>query len=52
MIRVFEGMATNYDSSDIKPGVSEIQINCNGYKRGEISVRRGLREIEFTDDED
>lgn len=46
-IRDFQGMASNFDPSDIKPGVSQKQLNVNGYYRGKIEVRLGLREIEY-----
>ena len=46
-IRDFRGMASNVDPNDFQPGFSEVQINVNGFKRGELQVRRGLREIEF-----
>lgn len=50
-IKDFRGMATNPDPTDLQPGVAEIQVNCNGYRRGQIEVRHGLRELEFEDDE-
>jgi hypothetical protein len=46
-IRDFQGMASNMDPTDIKPGTSQLQVNVNGYKRGQLEVRRGLREITF-----
>lgn len=50
-IKDFRGMATNPDPTDLQPGIAELQINCNGYRRGQIEVRRGLREVTFEDDE-
>ena len=46
-IRDFQGMASNFDPTDIKPGVSEIQVNVNGYHRGQLEIRLGLRELEY-----
>lgn len=40
-------MGSNYDPKDLPPGLSKIQINVNGYRRGELQVRRGLREVTF-----
>jgi hypothetical protein len=47
LIRDFRGMASNFDPSDIQPGTSQLQINVNGLKRGQLEVRHGLREIRF-----
>ena len=49
--RDFRGMASNVDPTDLQPGFSTIQINVDGRVRGELEVRRGLREFTF-DDED
>jgi len=46
-IKDFRGMGSNYDPKDLPPGLSKIQINVNGYRRGELQVRRGLREVTF-----
>lgn len=51
-IKDFQGMGSNFDPTDLNPGVSEVQINVNGFRRGQLEVRRGLREITFEDDED
>lgn len=51
MISNFQGMVTNVDPADLKPGQSEVQINLNGLKGGELNVRRGLRALQF-DSED
>jgi hypothetical protein len=51
-IKVFEGMASSFDPTDLNPGVSEIQINVNGFAKGKLEARRGLREITFEADED
>lgn len=48
-IKDFRGMGSNYDPKDLPPGVSQLQINVNGYQRGELVVRRGLREVTFED---
>ncbi len=46
-IKQFAGMATNVDRTDIKPGVSVIQVNVNATKVGQIEVRGGLRPLRF-----
>jgi hypothetical protein len=46
-IKDFRGMASNVDPTDLQPGFAEIQVNVNGYQRGQLEVRRGLREVEF-----
>lgn len=46
-VKDFRGMGSNYDPKDLPPGLSKIQINVNGYRRGELQVRRGLREVTF-----
>lgn len=50
-IEDFQGMVTNTDPADLKPGQSRLQINLSGLKRGELALRRGLRPLEF-DSED
>lgn len=50
-IRDFQGMASNVDPTDFKPGFSSVQINVDGRTRGVLEVRRGLKVIVF-DDED
>ena len=51
-ISAFKGMATNPDSSDLQPGVAELQVNVNGMRQGMLEVRRGLREIVFEESDD
>lgn len=46
-IRDFKGMASNYDPNDITPGTSQEQININGLQRGQLEVRRGMRQLTF-----
>lgn len=46
-IQNFRGMASNIDPNDVQPGFSEVQINVNGLRAGELAVRRGLREVVF-----
>jgi hypothetical protein len=46
-IRDFQGMASNFDPTDIQPGVSQLQINVSGNQRGKLEVRQGLRELIF-----
>jgi hypothetical protein len=48
-IRDFKGMASNYDPNDIDPGTSQEQVNINGLQRGQLEVRRGLRQVTFED---
>jgi hypothetical protein len=50
-IRDFLGMASSVDPTDIKPGVSQLQVNVNGYHRGKLEVRLGLRELEYDTEE-
>ena len=49
-IRNFEGMASNADPADIKPGISQVQVNVNGLKTGQLEVRRGLRPLQFDEE--
>jgi len=49
-IRDFRGMASNYDPNDIVPGSSQFQINVNGLQRGQLEIRRGMREVTFEED--
>jgi hypothetical protein len=51
-IKEFQGMASNFDPSDLNPGVSQVQVNVCGLRKGTLEVRRGLREVTFQDDED
>lgn len=46
-IRDFNGMASNVDPTDLKPGISQRQVNVNGLQRGQLEVRRGLRRVDF-----
>jgi hypothetical protein len=50
-IKDFRGMASNVDPTDLQPGYSQIQFNVNGFQRGQLEVRRGLREVEFEAEE-
>lgn len=47
----FSGMASNVDPTDVQPGVSRLQVNVHSIRRGELAIRRGLRELSF-DEED
>lgn len=49
-IKDFRGMASNYDPNDITPGSSQLQVNINGQQRGQLEIRRGLREVAFEAD--
>jgi len=49
-IRDFRGMASNYDPNDIVPGSSQLQININGLQRGQLEIRRGMRQVVFESD--
>jgi hypothetical protein len=51
-IEDFQGMATNADPTDLPPGLSAEQVNVNGLKRGELSLRRGLRPLTFDAEDD
>ena len=46
-IKDFRGMASNFDPNDISPGTSQVQTNVNGLQRGQLEVRRGMREVTF-----
>lgn len=46
-IAVFSGMVSNVDPNDLQPGYSQLQINIAGLQRGQLEVRRGLRELLF-----
>lgn len=50
-MRQFLGMASNVDPRDLKPGVSQVQINVAVIRPGELVVRRGLRELTFDSDD-
>jgi len=45
----FRGMSSNYDPNDIVPGTSQFQVNVNGLQRGQLEIRRGMREVTFED---
>ncbi len=43
----FSGMFSNIDPVDLQPGQSEVQVNVMILRPGELTVRRGLRELTF-----
>ena len=47
LIDRFQGMVSISDPADIRVGQSQFQINVNTNRYGELTVRRGLREIAF-----
>ena len=49
-IKDFSGMASNMDPNDLKPGVSRQQVNVNAVQRGQLEVRRGMRQVTFEEE--
>lgn len=47
LITDFPGLVNNADKRDLPPGVAEEQVNAQSRVRGELTVRRGLREVTF-----
>ena len=45
IVQRFEGLASSVDRDDLKTGLAVEQVNCYGRRFGELSPRRGLREI-------
>lgn len=45
VIQRFEGLASTVDRDDLRLGLATEQVNCYGRRLGELSPRRGLREI-------
>lgn len=43
----FDGVALSVDPSDMAVSFSAQQVNCHSRRWGELSVRRGLRELEY-----
>lgn len=50
-IRTFRGMVSNADQHDLQPGQAKVQVNVASTKLGELSIRRGLRELSFDADD-
>jgi hypothetical protein len=46
----FTGMVSNVNPKDLRPGQAALQINVTAIRHGELSVRRGLRELTFDTD--
>lgn len=46
-IRAFQGMSSNTDPHDLRPGQSAKQVNVAAVKLGELNVRRGLKELVY-----
>ncbi len=47
----FPGMFTNIDPRDLPDGGAEEQVNATSVRLGELSVRLGIREVTFQEDE-
>ncbi len=47
----FPGMFTNVDPRDLPEGGAEEQLNATSMRLGELSVRLGIREVTFQEDE-
>lgn len=45
----FPGMMVNVDPRDFPEGASEDQVNACSLKVGELTVRGGIRAVEFED---
>lgn len=43
----FVGMVSNLNKRDLRPGQSSLQVNVTAVRHGEMTVRRGLRELTF-----
>lgn len=43
----FPGLVTNVDPRDLAAGAAEEQVNIACVEPGEITTRRGLREVQF-----
>jgi len=48
-IDTFTGLVTNADESSMPPGGTKIQLNATLISAGEVSVRKGMREVTFTE---
>lgn len=47
LITDFPGLVNNADKRDLPPGVAEEQTNAQSRTRGELTIRRGVREVTF-----
>ncbi len=43
----FEGLVSAMDPDDLSPSNASMQINCHARRFGELTQRRGLREITY-----
>lgn len=43
----FPGLVNNADARDLPPGTAELQVNLLSRIMGELTVRRGVREVTF-----
>lgn len=43
----FEGLYSNYDPHDVRPGQAQVQVNCTSDKAGQLVTRPGLLELSF-----
>lgn len=46
-IRDFPGLASRVDPNDVLPGAATVQINVTCVTPGALSVRGGLRPVQF-----
>ena len=49
-MRSFGGMASNIDPNDLAPERATLQVNITTSRKGELVIRRGLREVSFDDE--
>jgi hypothetical protein len=47
VMREFPGLVNNMDPRDLPPGVADVQKNLLSRIRGQLTVRRGLRDVKF-----
>jgi len=47
VIQRFEGLASSVDRDDLRIGLAAAQENCYARRLGELSPRRGLRELTY-----
>lgn len=47
----FAGMVSNKNARALRPGEAQLQVNVTAVRHGELTVRRGLRELQFDSDD-
>lgn len=52
MIADFPGIMGNSDPRDLPEGAADDQVNACSIVFGELTIRRGIREVTFDNDED